>query len=145
MIKNEGEASQMMDWSTNFSVDFKEMDKQHKILISIINEAMGLIRIENCNFSTMYEVVTKMDDYMVEHFGYEEKIMLVYSYPEMEEHVRQHNQFRYDLNKFNIFDVTQPRQFIEEALDYLMNWLLEHIMKTDKHLGAYMNQLRKES
>ncbi len=133
----------MTNWSINFSVSVKEIDDQHKVLISIINEATELIRTDDCTFNTMYEMVTKMDRYVVEHFQFEEKLMFENSYPELEEHVRQHNQFRYDMEKFNIFDVKQPKNFIEDALVYLMDWLTKHIMSTDKRFGNYINGMKK--
>ena len=133
----------MIDWSDNFSVNFKAIDKQHKILISIINEITELLKTDNCNFETMYEVVRKMEDYMDEHFQFEEKMMMVYNYPEMEAHVSQHNQYRYHISEFDIFEVESPREKIEDALVYLVEWLAKHIMNTDKKLGAFMNQVMK--
>lgn len=132
----------MLDWTVKYSVNVKRIDEQHQVLFTIINQLTEMLSTHDYDFNNMYDIVSKLDDYIVEHFRFEEQLMLVEGYPLMEEHVREHNQFRYDLGKFNIFDVKQPKEFMEEALQYLMKWLSEHIMKTDIKLGEFINQTK---
>jgi hemerythrin-like metal-binding protein len=129
-----------MEWSLSFSVNVQEIDNQHKVLISIINEVVKMVKYQDYNFNGLYEIIVRLDQYITEHFQYEEQLMLEQDYPELEQHVKEHNQFRYDLGKFNILDVEQPKNVIESWLVYLMNWLSIHIMNTDKRLGEYLNQ-----
>jgi hemerythrin len=128
----------MYDWTDQYHINVKEIDKQHEVLFSIINEIVEMLRNETYDFNRLYEIMVKLDDYVVEHFRFEEQLMLIESYPQMEEHVREHNQFRYDMSKFNIVDVKQPKEFLEGGLEYLMKWLSNHIMGTDKKLGEFI-------
>lgn len=130
----------MIQWSENFSVLNCEIDEQHKVLISIMDSLAGLLQNEDYRFEAIYDVVTRLDDYITEHFQYEEQLMLQYNYPDMVSHVSQHNKLRDSNGKFNIFDITKPKEFIEDSLVYLVDWLTHHIMNTDKKLGNYINQ-----
>lgn len=131
----------MIIWSERFSVGNIDIDQQHKVWISIIDEITELLKADDYDFSKIYNVVTKMDEYISYHFNYEENLMKKNSFPEIESHILQHNLLRDEMVNFNIFDVTKPKEFVSETLVYLVDWLSNHIMQTDRKLGDYLNQL----
>lgn len=134
----------MINWSLNFSVNVKEIDEQHKVMISIIDRAKDMLISEDYSFNSLYDLLVELDGYMTVHFQYEEKLMREHNFPGMEDHVNQHNQFRKDMGQLNVFNVNQPKEFIQDALVYLMNWLSSHIMNTDKKLGDYLSSFNNE-
>lgn len=128
----------MLKWSDNFSVNHTGIDEQHKELIEIINDLVVYISEKDTEFSHLLDLVTKLDNYVAEHFRFEESLMTENSYPEMDEHVAQHNNLRSKLEELNIFSVDNTIEFYKELLDELIDWLSKHIMQTDKKLGAYL-------
>lgn len=130
----------MIRWSSNFSVGREDIDEQHKKLIGIIEEIAIIISKKDGGLTNLLEVLEALDNYVVEHFGYEEGLMKQYAYPGIKEHTRQHNELRSKLAELNVFDINKPVTFFQDLLVYLVDWLSNHIMKTDKQLGAYLSE-----
>jgi len=128
----------MLKWSDNFSVGHLGIDEQHMELINIINDLVMYISEKNTEFSHLLDLVAKLDDYVAEHFKYEETLMAQNSYPEMEDHIAQHDGLRKKLEDLNIFSVDNTLEFYKGLLEELIDWLSKHIMLTDKKLGAYL-------
>lgn len=127
-----------MEWSENFSVMNRGMDEQHKKLINIMNQIINLISTKNYYFENLLELVHQMDDYVREHLVYEEKLMLQHSFPEMLEHVMEHDELRKRMKSINLFEVSDVDGFYRDTLVYLVDWLSIHIMQTDKRFGQYL-------
>lgn len=133
-----GNCKMMIKWTANFSVNHEEIDEQHKELIHIIEECVVLTRTEDNDLYKNAELLSKLDDYVKKHLEYEEKLMKRYLYPEIDSHVAQHNELRSKLEETNMFDINNSRRFYQEMLLYLVDWLSNHIMQTDKKLGLFL-------
>lgn len=131
----------MMKWSDSFSVKHTGIDEQHKELIDIINNPVLYISEKDTEFSHLLELVTKLDNYVAEHFHYEEVLMTKYSYPEQAAHEVQHNALKSKLDELNIFSVGKTTDFYKDLLAYLVDWLSKHIMLTDKKLGLFLSNM----
>jgi len=129
----------MIKWSDNFSCGSIAIDEQHKKLIDLIDTLVSIVKSNRFELSNLLEVVTEMDDYIKEHFAYEEYLMDKYQYPERDNHVSQHNRFREKIQGLNIFNVDNSADFYNDFLVFTVDWLSLHIMKTDKKLGAYLS------
>ena len=134
----------MIKWSENFSVSHEGIDNQHKELIAIMEELVFIISTEDYNYINIVEIIGKLENYIKVHFDYEEKLMLQYSYPYLEEHTRLHNELRYRIQTTNVFDLEKPNDFYTETLTYLVGWLSNHIMKVDKRLGKFLVEVGEE-
>jgi len=128
----------MINWNESFSVNNKEIDNQHKKLISIIEELVLIVHTKDYNFIKIKEIVDHLEDYIKEHFEYEENLMVQYSYPHLEFHVKEHNELRYRIHNIKVFDVNQFDEFYSDILIYLVDWLTSHIMQIDKQLGKFL-------
>lgn len=128
----------MIQWNEKISVNHNGIDEQHKKLIDIIEQISLLSGNKGHDFSQLLEVINELDSYIEEHFKYEEDLMSKYNYIEMNEHVKQHNQLREKMEGINIFEVEKTEEFYKELLASLVDWLLRHIMQTDKKLGAFL-------
>jgi hemerythrin len=134
----------MIKWSENFSVSHAEIDNQHKELIAIIEELVTIISTEDYSYINIVEIVSRLENYIKVHFDYEEKLMLQYSYPYIEEHTKLHNDLRYRIHTTNVFDLETPQDFYGDTLNYLVGWLSNHIMQVDKKLGLFMKEMNVE-
>jgi len=131
----------MIEWSESFSVNNQGIDEQHKKLIGIIEEFVYLIKNKDFSFTNLSQILNELDNYVEEHFKYEEALMKKYSYLEAENHISEHNKLRVKIEEINIFDMENTVEFYQNMLAYLVDWLSKHIMHTDKKLGLFLNNL----
>lgn len=131
----------MIKWSDKYSVCHTGIDDQHKELIAIIQEVSLAIRKKDNSYTDIVDVIHKLENYIKVHFGYEENLMLEINYPDLEIHTKEHNELRYKIRNISVFDIEKPTEFHEEMLQYLMDWLINHIMQVDKKLGNYILEM----
>jgi hemerythrin len=74
-----------VSWSDELSVGIEEIDDQHKQFIDMINELHVAMKSGKAA-STLPIILTKLSDYAVFHFSYEEKVLQSYNYPEINAH-----------------------------------------------------------
>jgi len=131
----------MIEWDDKFSVLNDEIDEQHKKLILIIEKVATIVSQKNFELSKVLEVVDELDNYVDEHFSSEEALMVKYDYPYMDFQLKEHDKLRKKLEELNVFNHENDPKFFNEMLHYLIDWLLDHILKTDKKLGLYIKSL----
>lgn len=130
----------IIEWNEKFSVGNYIVDEQHKELIKIINEVIVVIKQKQYTFSNLLSVVCKLDDYIIEHFKYEEQLMHKYNIHGKENHIKEHDLARKKMDSLNVIDQENfEEKFFFDTLGWLSNWLIEHIMDTDKML--YLDKL----
>jgi hemerythrin-like metal-binding protein len=89
---------------------------------------------------TMEDIVNYLADYTVFHFGYEEKLLAENNWPDLAQHKVIHENF---VNRVKSFQAqlksSDVMEVAEGILDFLKNWLVDHILKTDKQYGIVLN------
>ena len=129
----------MAQWTEELAVGITEIDNQHKELFAQIN---GLI--EACNAGkgkeTVQQVIDFLGQYVVNHFGNEEKYMVKHNYPEYTKHKEQHTQFIASFQELkNKFEQDGPGIHIVVLTNrVVVDWLNQHISRSDKALGAFL-------
>lgn len=87
-------------------------------------------------------MLQRLGTYVIFHFGTEEALMA--GLPHNEEHARQHRQehaaFIDKLTGLRIELSDNGRQTMEALIDYLNEWLYQHILKSDRELAALLNR-----
>lgn len=135
-------AQQALVWSESFATGVPEIDDQHMILVHTLNEAS--VRLANdASLDSLDRITQDLLSYALYHFETEEELMQTYGYPEnggtdAAQHLEQHRAFS--------AKVVQVREGIkqgtpvapEELLGFLNGWLVNHILNTDKKLGAFI-------
>ena len=113
-------------WKENeYSVGHTEMDDQHKMIFSIIND---LFSKENGSAKSKIDVLTQLIDYSNVHFSSEEEMLNDISYAERFEHALLHDEYNKKLVYFleHINDIS-----IEEIYEYARHWWSSHILVDD--------------
>ena len=135
-------AGSMIEWSPAFETGIDEIDEQHRILVHTLNEASVKLSHE-CLREVADQITQDLLAYALYHFETEEHLMLQYGYPdqamaEAELHQEQHRSFsvrvlaiREDINAGAPIEPSQLVTFLNE-------WLVNHILNTDKKLGAFI-------
>ena len=128
----------LINWSSDLSVGVGEVDRQHKVLIQMINdlnEAMS----QRKGKEAAGKVIDGLVNYTVEHFAFEEKIFARTNYPLRGAHVAEHVNF---VKKVSDFRDSYSRGTLGLSIDvmaFLSAWLKSHINGTDKKYTAHMN------
>jgi hemerythrin len=116
---------------------FRPIDEQHQKLFDIMNRLDDMAKRQE-QYSDHVELLIKLSDYFIEHFSTEEQYMLNSSYPGYDEQKSQHDGFVQKVKEMNA-DVRSGKGRIEQdALVFLKDWFVNHIMKLDKQLATFL-------
>jgi hemerythrin-like metal-binding protein len=84
-------------------------------------------------------LLAQMTQYTLYHFAHEEELMAAAEYPQMQAHVRQHDELRETARRFaERFERGEIAMTIELTL-FLSQWIRQHTMTTDRQMGEYLN------
>ncbi|SDK72553.1 hemerythrin [Maridesulfovibrio ferrireducens] len=128
----------LLSWNDNYSIGIKKIDNEHKVLIGMINKAYDSIeKMEEQK--VLLELISEMRQYAMDHFSTEEMFMKHYTYPETENHRKQHNHFMiYVASADNMMDADNNALDPYKVFKYLADWLKNHILVTDKQFGSFL-------
>lgn len=130
----------IITWSSEFALGVEELDEQHRKLVDMIN-ALDASTHEVYSVETMRRLLTELNDYVNDHFGFEERLMAGGGCTTelVTRHIGEHAYFRSVLRDLTA-DFENGRTGITVTLiEYLVHWLLHHIVVVDR---AMANQLR---
>jgi methyl-accepting chemotaxis protein len=126
-----------MEWSDKYSVNVAEMDAQHKKLFALINELREAMR-SGKGREAAGEILQRLVEYAVTHLGDEEHLMQKYEYPGYTGQKIAHDNLKKKVadyvEKFKNDKVTTV-----EIMNFLKDWLINHIQGSDKKYGPYFN------
>jgi hemerythrin len=118
------------------SVKIKSIDDQHKKLFEIINDFYENISARSNN-ELILELVSGMKKYTSMHFNTEEKYMRQCSYPDYENHKKEHDDF---ISKVVDLEEKLKKGTIIlsfEITNFLKDWIKNHIQSTDKKYSDF--------
>jgi hemerythrin len=122
-----------------YTVHIQKFDQQHQKLVEIINEVFNA-RINHVGQGIILNIIVQLNDYTKSHFMEEEALLKENQYPALETHKNEHAVFIAKVNGFIQEFHANALSLNDEMLEFLKNWLINHIMQTDKEYGAYLNE-----
>ena len=121
----------LIQWSDRYSVNSVLIDSQHKKLVSLINELHNAMA-SGKGKDALQKILDDLVKYTVEHFTTEETMMKKAKYAGYLEHKLEHD-------KLTEKAVSLQKSFREgkipltmDVMNFLKNWLTNHIEGTDK-------------
>lgn len=114
------------------------IDKEHARLFELAQETHDLLydSILQDKSDRIVELVSELIDYTRTHFAHEEEFQKSVNYPQFEAHAAQHRKFEDSLSEIDIDalenDLEEQNEAVEKLLEFLVNWLINHIQKVDK-------------
>lgn len=121
----------MIKWDNKYSVDISLIDEQHKKLCELINKADLVGNFSN-NPRDVLAVLDQMTEYALKHFETEERYMKEFDFLGYEPHRNEHIDFTDTAIEYKNKVVGGDSQITNEILEYLKQWLFNHIQVTDK-------------
>jgi hemerythrin len=129
-------------WNDDLVTGIAKIDEQHRILVNSINDANTRLTI-NSNAEMLEQISRDLLSYALYHFETEEELMHEYNYAEAnsedaDAHLRQHREF--SAKVVEVREGIKAGNLIsrEDLLTFLNGWLINHILKTDKRLAAFI-------
>ena len=125
-------------WNSTYSVKVKQCDDDHKKLFALIEELNDAMRSRQ-GALIIDGIVEDLESYAKFHFTGEEALMARTQYPGLAAHRAEHQRFVQSVAKFRQ-DLNNgvPGQSISVST-FMTNWLINHIMGTDKRYSAHLN------
>lgn len=134
-----GELDLIPEWREEFSIGVPEIDAQHRQLLDQMRRLSD--RVKSGTHLEVSEVLDFLGRYVVDHFRDEENLMRESHYPFLEQHVHEHRTFQnyYLKLRAEIEAGNSDPTYINFRIQLLLvDWLINHTTKTDRHLGSYL-------
>ncbi|MCS7130596.1 MAG: bacteriohemerythrin [Archaeoglobaceae archaeon] len=125
-----------MKWDDSFSVGVQEIDSQHKKLVEMLGSLISEMK-KGQGRIVIGKTIEEMMNYAKVHFATEEKYMTLYNYPNSTSHKKEHEKFIESAKNF-YENYMKGNLTAVELMNFLRNWLLEHILDSDKNLGKFV-------
>jgi hemerythrin-like metal-binding protein len=127
----------LLTWQDKYSVGIRQIDDQHKQLITMINDLNDAM-LAGKGKEVLMQVLNKLATYCVSHFAVEEKLFDTHAYPETADHKEKHHKMTAKV-KALMGEVQSGKSTISiEVMNFLKNWLDKHIMETDMKYSPYL-------
>lgn len=113
------------------------VDEEHMELFRIIKRANDLITEEllHDKYDEIMSVLEELRDYTKKHFGDEEEYMEKIQYEALDVQKKAHQVFVDKLENINTEDMDDnQQQYLIDIVDFLLMWLVNHILKMDKKI-----------
>lgn len=124
-------------WNDSYSVGIIKIDTQHKRLFQLIDDLNNAMA-EGKGKEIMGKVLNELVLYINTHFKSEEALMTEYGYPDYEFHKSEHEKYTQDVQKFHADYLAGKSVLSVQIMNFLRNWLVDHIAIKDKKLGAFL-------
>jgi hemerythrin-like metal-binding protein len=132
------ESGKLINWSNSYSVGVSQMDKEHQRLIDIINNLYAAMRAGRSK-DVIGTILDELVDYTRTHFAHEEKLMREANYTGFDGQKQAHEAL--------IAQVAEVQKKYragtalgQEVMNFLKDWLVNHIQGSDKKYGPVMNK-----
>jgi hemerythrin-like metal-binding protein len=134
-----GEDGDLFKWDDSFSVGVVAMDDQHKKLFRMVNDLYKAMKAKRAK-EAMNGIVDELISYTAMHFKEEEQVMAKAGYPDLAKHKEIHKAL---VGK--VLDVQKKLKSGQatvgiDLLNFLKDWLVNHIKGTDKKYGQHINR-----
>jgi len=128
-----------LGWTEEFSVNIAEIDAQHMQLFALIQDLHNAMK-QGKTKNTLQSTISGLSDYAVNHFTTEERLFDKNDYPDQILHKQEHDLFIQKALQFKE-DFEQDRIMVSmKIMDFLTDWLINHIMKSDMQYIAFLNE-----
>jgi len=129
----------LIEWEDTFSVGNQQMDEQHKKFFHIINTFHDAMK-NGEGEEIVRSVLRELQQYFQNHCKAEESLMKIYAYPNILTHKTEHESAIQKVNKYLADYERHEEKLAIDLLNFLSDWLLNHILQTDRKYIPYLNK-----
>ena len=129
----------VLKWTQDLEIGIKSIDDQHRQLINIINE-LHLAVEQNKGNETIIHMIDKLHQYADSHFRDEEAILEKHEYPDLEDHVLEHEEFIAKLDELKSKYLSSKEALTIHLRNYILAWFYHHIKINDMEYRRFLEQ-----
>ena len=118
-------------WEDIYNTNIASIDTQHKVIIKILNELYEVVLVKKQE-NKLADILNELVQYTVYHFQEEEKLFEKYAFEEEVEHKNEHQKFIDKVNQFGKILESRKAFIAVDLIEFLKDWLIDHIMITDQ-------------
>ncbi|MEE4254471.1 MAG: bacteriohemerythrin [Desulfuromusa sp.] len=135
----------VFQWNKSFETGIAEVDRQHHYLVDLTNQFGSLISQGNVHSDDIKTLFAELVSYTHYHFDEEEKIMHAASIDErhIQQHEKVHKGFFQDVALLHEEVLSDGPINEKDLFEFLINWLVYHILGTDKNLAKQIDAINK--
>lgn len=127
-------------WNDRLSVGVTTLDKQHQELIAILNELYCALQ-NGAAHQTLSRTLERFTEYTQFHFSHEESLFIQSAYPDAERHRMEHvNAVEWVEEIRRKYDEGVSAGLSLEVVDFLKDWLFDHILGSDQKYTQYLHE-----
>lgn len=124
-------------WDARFELGIQLIDDQHKQLVNILSNLFDSMRV-GLGFKQVESTIEQLRDYSIFHFTDEEEYMKKVNFPKYFEHNEAHKYFIEMVDDFAKRYKDGDIAITLKILDFLKNWLTNHILTADKEFADHV-------
>lgn len=132
------------EFSEEYLVGVEMIDREHKRLFALVEHANHLVKewTVGDSYDEIVSILRELKDYTEVHFADEESYMRSIQYEGYEAQKRAHEAFISRLEEFDLEKVEEnPREYLVSLIEFLLGWLINHILHVDKKIPAVKKTL----
>lgn len=140
------EAQDPFAFTDAYKTGIELVDEEHRRLFEIIKETNDLIHEEllHDKYDEIVRLLTELRNYTEFHFHDEEMLMERIQYPGLAAQKRAHSAFVEKLVDIDLSDLDEmdndQQTYLNDLVQFLLTWLSNHILGSDKKISAYMRE-----
>jgi hemerythrin-like metal-binding protein len=129
----------LLNWNRSYSVGVLKIDSQHTILFAILNDLHAAM-LKGQAQSLTGPLLHQLADYTQTHFSAEEAMMENAKYPGLADHQIKHRELVKQVEDYLLLYDKGEVSLNLKLLDFLRDWLTNHIQKVDMAYSACLIQ-----
>lgn len=139
----------MIKWRKKMSIDDGGViDQDHKHLLEIINRFVQIAG-DGLNKDEASEILYALKFYTQTHFGREEQLQNLISFPYADAHHHEHEnlikKLEAAIQHLKDSDADQQGQVHREIAEMLNDWLVNHILQSDLKMRMYVDVMKRHA
>ncbi len=127
----------LFTWSEKMSVGVGKIDKEHQGLFDLMNLLHDGM-LNGRGKEVLGPVLSNLIQYTKVHFGNEETLLRLHSYPQLADHLKYHEAFRKKVGDLEAEFKAGTAALSVSTLEFLRDWLSKHILGVDAQYKPFL-------
>lgn len=135
IVSNKNSNDLLFEWDESLSIGIKEIDEQHKHIISTLDQICR--DVADSNFTAMQLLILNLKFYIEEHFQCEENYMFYIGYPQYSEHKRSHDRLLSEIDHILAAYLRSGEIAMDDIVNLISICFFEDMKIEDLDIGKY--------
>ena len=127
----------VIKWRDSYNTGIEAIDLEHRKLVELIEAMYTNVRDKEPK-EAVEKVINEIVNYTQNHFSNEEMLMQNEQYPSLDNHKKEHQNLIHEVAAFKERLLNSYPDGRKEFYHFLRDWLINHILDSDKKFGDYM-------